>query len=278
MTHEETQSPCVQTAAAPEPQAKRLTVEDLHLVWPSIALLTMAGASIGLVDAGFLGLGIGAFCGVWAGLIVGVFLKFLMVCVIGFRTDQRGQPHADKPQVSERLVRGVGWTLFLLWCALMVVICHEVYWLTNGACLYSECSMGYQIRKSTSRGDSREFLLDTLREKRWRLEAFSACPLRWLLQDEVLASNQMTLELCDIVRGKAPTVASPQTWGGRLKNEAVRRLWQSNDRKAKFVTDKMLNVAGSAIERDGVEQWKNCIQRTWIIKYCPEEWTIVEMY
>jgi len=259
------------------PCVRHRVVEDLHLVKFSTATLALAGGGFGLVDAGLVGLTVGTLVGAWMGLSAGGLARVFLGCFIGFKDDQDEELKPEKERLGKCTLRITNWGAALIALGFQVIFFHEMYWCINVASLAETCEIAHHIRRSTNRGDTRVFLRDTVNAHLWKLRAISARPLRWCLRDEIYATNRVTQEVCDVINGKAPVGSAAKNLGDTLHNEALRRLWQSDDWRSQVITDKSLNVIGSAISRMSVGQVDGCLQRTWLVKYIPRKWTIVDV-
>ncbi len=259
------------------PWVRHRVVEDLHLVKISTATLALAGGGFGLVDAGLVGLTVGTLLGAGMGLPTGELVRVFLGCFIGFKDDQDEELKPEKERLGKWARRIANWGAALLALIFQVVFFHEMYWSTNVASLAETCDIAHHIRRSTNRGDTRVFLRETVNANLWKLRAYSARPLRWCLRDEIYAMNRVTQEVCDVINGKAPVGSASKNLGDTLHNEALRRLWQSDDWKSQVITDRSLNVIGSTISRTSMGQVDGCLQRTWLVKYMPREWIIVDV-
>ncbi len=248
------------------PDLAALRMKDLRIVQLAVGLLGLGSAAIGAIDADIPGFVAGALIGSLAGFLLGHLLKALVVAIIAIRDNRDGPLEGQESQSGIRKWCFVRWCQFFVLLVLQFVMCHEFYWFGNMLATSVSHDTGALLTRSTARKDSREFLRDKLRERRWRHAVVSARPARWVLRNRTLAVNEMTLEFLDSFAGKGK-LSRDAFWIDGLKDEALTAIWRSDSWLARQFTDRALNRYGWAVVGLAREDMGRYRDRGWIIRF-----------
>jgi hypothetical protein len=185
----------------------------------------LLGAVFGAIDLEMLGGIVGGVVGLFAGALIGEVLDLLLAPFF-------------VPKGSNTAGR---WIMRILRLAFLVVFCHELFWMVNFVSLAATHNVGARINRLIVRGETRQSVQDTLKEKRWQVAVFAARPTRWLLLGDIQNSAETTRELIDGVT--AGRVAVDGALDARGRDIAAR-------------TDTMLD---------------RYMPRTWLLRYLPRD-------
>jgi len=206
-------------------------------------------------------------CGLLAFAIRSVLVILCGPCVDDEEESDLGD---ERPTAADRKVSIV---VRLVGLVAVVVVLHDLYYFIDIAVLTVNYNTGAQLTQATNRGDSREYVRDSLTPQRWQHAIAGARPTRWALADEVAAINQANLELVDFLKGKGIENREHSTdWKEELLDEAVTALFRSDNWFARKLTDRSLNAHGAALCRmclDRIEQYQS---KGWILSRLPAEW------
>jgi hypothetical protein len=158
------------------------------------------------------------------------------VMVISFGPGVSDADVDGNTQPPSTLHRTTGIIVRLVGLGLLVVVLHDLYYVVNMAAITISYNTGAQLIQATVRGDSREYLRDSLTPHRWQHAIVLSRPTRWVLADEVAEMNQANLEFLDFLSGKGiQTDESRSDWKGKLKDGAITALWRSDNPFAKKI-------------------------------------------
>ena len=249
----------------------------LHFVYEELAhicgvLLALLAAVVGASDAEMPGALAGFAVGLFFGEVLGWIGVSLLVLLSGSRVTS--DPASDEPATLTAESRGrrvIGRILRALLITGLIVFLHECYCLANLGALAINHNTGVFLTQGTSRGDSREFLKDGLRERRWKHDIIDARPIRWLLTEDVSALNHTNVEFIDLVNGKGwdkPGNVVEEKAEARLLAE----LWRSTHWGAQTIADITFNLYGNALCARTQEETLKYRAKGWVLRFLPERW------
>ena len=167
------------------------------------------GAVFGAIDLELLGGIVGAGIGCFAGALIGEALDLVVA-----------------PLLAGKEYNTVGqWILRLIGLALLVVFCHELFWMVNFVSLAATHNIGARITRMIARSDSPKAVQDTLKEKRWQVAVFAVRPTRWLLTDPIRDSAKATQDLVDdVTAGRMPVDTGLHARGTEIAQQTDKLL------------------------------------------------------
>lgn len=167
------------------------------------------GAVFGAIDLEMLGGIVGGAIGCFAGALVGEGLDLVIA-----------------PLFAGKYENTVGrWILRILGLALLVVFCHELFWMVNFVSLAATHNIGARITQMIARNDSKQAVQDTLKEKRWQVAVFAVRPTRWFLLNDIHNSAKTTQDLVDdVTAGRTTVDAALHARGKEIAQETDRLL------------------------------------------------------
>ncbi len=167
------------------------------------------GAIFGAIDLETLGGIVGGIVGLFAGALIGEIIDLSIGPFIGEKRERT---------VSSVILRLIG-------IALLVVLCHELFWLVNFVSLTATHNIGARITQTVARNDSAKAVQDNLKDKRWQVSVFLARPTRWLVVEAVQAqAKAMQVVIEDVAAGRLAPDATLHARGKDLSQEAERLI------------------------------------------------------
>ncbi|MCA9106441.1 MAG: hypothetical protein KDA83_13540 [Planctomycetales bacterium] len=243
-------------------------------------LIVTASGVLGFIDGQWIG-GIGNLVVATVFLAPVYYMAFLVGAYIqGPTTSESAQPRSDQhdsdvaqspiARSAADLVLGFG---LLIVCGLVIGVGeHEAHHLGNIVVLTLNHNANVTMMNSTARGDSREYLRDSLKGHEWPLTVAHSRPARWLLSPEVEEINESNLRMIEFLQGKgmergdnSPRLTEQAT------SELVTELWRSDNWLARKVTDKSLNLYGLAISEACKSRIEDQRSQGWLLRFVPTD-------
>ena len=235
-------------------------------------LFMLLCAALGGMDAEGPGIGVGGLLGLLFGTVVSFIATNFLVLLFGKNATVVPTPESEEDAYTETPAQcGRRYVFRTLVIVALVVVLHECYWFANMWMATTNYNAGAYMASAPSHDYSRERLRDDLEAQRWRHEILSARPLKWLFRREAEALNQANLELIDVVTGKIieKLGSSPNDTPAV---EALVALWRSDYRFGQAVTDRALNIYGTAVCNLTSEQLARRQSKGWVLRYLPKAW------
>ncbi|MDP6542909.1 MAG: hypothetical protein QGH60_02895 [Phycisphaerae bacterium] len=235
-------------------------------------LFMLLGAVLGGIDAGGPGIGVGGILGLLLGTVASFVVTNLLVLLFGKNAtvvpspDSEGDAYAET--IPQRARRYVFRTLAIV---ALVAVLHESYWFAKMWMATSNYNAGAYMTRVPSHDYPRDRLQDDLEGQRWRHEVLSARPLKWIFAPEALTLNQSNLELIDIVTEKAFD-KPPAPLEDIPAVTELTALWRYDYTLGHAVSDRSLNIYGTALCKLTAEQLGGHQSRGWVLRYLPSAW------
>lgn len=229
------------------------------------ALAGLGGATgliLGTMDAGWMGAIAGALTGWIAGLMVGWAIRLVV------STFRPAGPQSRPCCAYSRVGRFVGRAFArVVGLGVLAAIAFELRWGINLVCLRCIHDTGEAIAQSTERGDARDYLRATLRDRQWQNRVFQARPLCWALTDDVAQMNGATLELIDLLNGKRISPDLERDWKKELAVRLRIMLLQAENPLLAPLTNPVLHQLGNNLCQATKERMSHCIEEATLTRF-----------
>lgn len=238
-----------------------------------IGCAIVASLKLGLVGAVAGGIVAFALADFLLCLVLGVLAALL--AILGFQIKKDDEYHREPPSYPVRFAGGL---LRLMGAALMLLVCHEMYWFVNIASDALSSSVGARIVHSTTVGDERPYLAGKLSGQRWFVAAFNVLPLEPIMQTASKTNSQTAMQLIDLTAGKAYSLAQPNWWQKMLvRRRAATDAGLTAAEKDRVPTtdatitssqidDDELREIGGRLRADAQDNIRRCYARTLYVR------------
>ena len=177
----------------------------------------------------------------------------------------RERREGRRPRLLRRLVS------LALGAAFFYVLYHEACSAINIECLRQVHNTGVELANSTARGDTREYLLGRLKEKRDSLDHFNSQWLSSALTGDTRQTLAAAVETVDLLSGKSIPPDPSGGLGGLAGNKLRNFLLHSGDWRAQMLTRPALNAVGLAMTTQAEKQMRDRLADSWVLKRLPKD-------